>query len=484
MAQNDRNGAAMDNSGGGSQNPRAAVDRGAEMRHHGAAELRGINAPRSHFFDDGRFGRMFGLPAFNADPNKLRQLGDVGGPMEGTATNNPDNPAGLTAGFTFLGQFIDHDITFDPTSSLERQVDPEAIANFRTPTLELDNVYGSGPGASPHLYQRGDGSKLLIGPSGNDLPRNHEQTALIGDPRNDENVIISQLQVAFLKFHNAVLDRVRLTPDPGRSSFDVAQEKVRWHYQWIVLHEFLPHIVGQPLVDDILKKGRKFYKWRNDPFIPVEFAVAAYRFGHSQIRPGYRLNANVAFPIFTGERNPAQRVDLRGGSTITSEVIEWRRFFDLGGAPADLIKGKAVDPILSPPLLNLPMFPNTPENPSSLATRNLLRHLTFGLPSGQAVAHAMREDVLTPQQLSAVAPLGFDRSTPLWYYILREAEVLGKNGAHLGPVGGRIVAEVLIGLLEGDRMSYLRQNPKWEPDLGPKPGKFGMADLLRFAGVA
>jgi hypothetical protein len=466
----------------GDQNPRSAHNRSAEMRHHGGAELRGMNAPRSHFHEDGVFGRMFPLPPFQADPVKLRQLGDPGGVMDpGTAdpNANPDNPSGLPAGFTFLGQFIDHDITFDPTSILERQVDPEAIANFRTPALELDSVYGSGPGASPHLYQRADGAKLLTSADGVDLPRNHEQTALLGDPRNDENLIISQLHLAFLKFHNAVVDLVRASPVPGRSTFEVAQERVRWHYQWIVLHEFLPHICGDAVVKDVLKNGRKFYKWRNDPFIPVEFAVAAYRFGHSQVRPGYRINAAKAFPIFVA--SPATpRNDLSGGRTVPAdEAVDFRNFFDFGAAPT---KGKAIDTLLSPPLLDLPMFPGTPENPRSLATRNLLRHLTFGLPSGQAVARRMNETVLTQAELSKVASLGFDRETPLWYYILAEGEVKA-GGKTLGPVGGRIVAEVLIGLLEGDRMSFLRQNPGWEPDLGTKKGKFTIVDLLKVAGV-
>jgi hypothetical protein len=483
-----QSGASLSTSAAGDANARSAHNRGGEMRHHGAAELRGMNAPRSHFFEDGFFGRMFSLPPFNADPAKLRQLGDAGGPMDPgpDAANNPDNPAGLAAGFTFLGQFIDHDITFDPTSILERQTDPEAIANFRTPALELDNMYGSGPGASPHLYQQADSAKLLISADGIDLPRNREGTALLGDPRNDENVIVSQVHLAFIKFHNAVVDRVRANPVPGRSVFEVAQEKVRWHYQWIVLNEFLPKTVGDAIVKDVVKNGRKFYKWRNDPFIPVEFAVAAYRFGHSQVRAAYRINLTIpaGLPIFAGRPAvpPAPRIDLSGGRPlVAADVVDMTRFFDVTAAGA-AIKGKAIDTKISSPLLDLPMFSGTPDNPRSLATRNLLRHLTFGLPSGQAVAKKMKETPLTPAELVKVQPLGFDVETPLWYYILAEAEVKGGSKT-LGPVGGRIVAEVLYGLLEGDRMSFLRQNPEWQPDLGPKAGKFTMADLLKVAGV-
>ena len=209
----------------------AATARGLEMRHHGAAEIRGMNCPRSRYYDSGRFGRLFpSLPPLDADRDSLIALGKAGGRMDGQ-DQNPDNPVGLPAGFTFLGQFIDHDITFDPTSSLERQVDPEAVSNFRTPTLELDNVYGAGPGANPHLYQRADPDKLLIGRDtdgdANDLPRNPECVALIGDPRNDENLIVSQLHLAFLKFHNAVVDRLRAEGVPARDVFREAQRRVR-----------------------------------------------------------------------------------------------------------------------------------------------------------------------------------------------------------------------------------------------------------------
>jgi hypothetical protein len=205
---------------------------------------------------------------------------------------NRDNPD-LTAGMTFFGQFLDHDMTFDPTSSLEEQQDPEAIHNFRTPVLELDNLYGAGPGASPHLYdQTVDGglTTFLIeeipGSAGQsrdgarrfDMPRNSQNTALIGDPRNDENLIVSQLHLAMLRFHNAVVAHVKahLGLTNPNEIFAEAQRLVRWHYQWIIVHEFLEKTVGNSVVNDVLENGRKFYEWRNAPFIPVEFSVAAY----------------------------------------------------------------------------------------------------------------------------------------------------------------------------------------------------------------
>jgi hypothetical protein len=472
------------------------IFKGDDMRSHGAAEIRGINCPRSYYYDQGRFGRLFPLLyPFRPDAGALRTLGEPGGLMDprdmpGPMDNprNPNNPAGLPAGFTFLGQFLDHDITFDPTSSLERQSDPEAIRNYRTPVLELDSVYGAGPGANPHLYQKGDRDKLLLGldTAGYpyDLPRNSEDVALIGDPRNDENLIISQLHVAFLKFHNAVVDTLPRGGLAGRTRFEEAQRLVRWHYQWMIVHEYLPHIVGQALVDDILAKGRRLYDWRNQPFIPVEFSVAAFRFGHSQVRPGYTINTQFARGLFSSQPSvpPNPPNDLSGGRRLLPvQVIDWRCFFKLSDQFVPQI-GKAIDTRLSTPLFALPTFSGTPGDPQSLAQRTLLRHLTFGLSSGQAAALAMEEDPLTPGELSELKGLGLDRETPLWYYILAEAEKREK-GVRLGPVGGRIVAEVFLGLLYGDRMSYMRENVRWKPTLG-SDGDFKMADLLRIAGVA
>ncbi len=204
------------------------------MTHHGQLYLRDQAPPRSTYYERGRFGRLFpSLPPFAADTpllqRQLRRIGRAGGIMDARDAPPPADPlapnprnrdsATMTAGFTFLGQFIDHDITFDPTSSLERQVDPEAIANFRTPAMELDNLYGSGRAASPHLYdQTSPGAiKLLLDHDApRDLPRNSQNVAIIGDPRNDENLIVSQLHLAFIKFHNAAVDwvRSRRVPQP------------------------------------------------------------------------------------------------------------------------------------------------------------------------------------------------------------------------------------------------------------------------------
>jgi Animal haem peroxidase len=464
-------------------------------------------------YDQGNFGRLFPqLPAFASDSPEVRknliELRKVKGIMDAvddpppdgdplaTNLNNPNNDE-HTAGLTFLGQFLDHDLTFDPTSSLLSQVDPTTVVNFRTPVFELDSVYGSGRRANPHLYDQTslDGIKLLIDEEApKDVPRNSQNIAITGDPRNDENLIVSQLHLAFLKFHNAVVDG--LGGGNPSTVFNDAQRLVRWHYQWIILNEFLPKTVGQELVDDVLAKGPQFYKFGDQPFIPVEFSVAAYRFGHSQVRPGYIANFDgdngnpFVRHIFdkSADHDDEDPEDLSGGKRAPRRFVDWRTFFDVGSTPrahektlgASPKPNKLIDTKLSSPLFDLPFGP--PGDPQTLASRNLLRHLTFSLPSGQEVAKAMGIELLSRKDLKDVKPMGFDQQTPLWFYILKESEVKA-NGRTLGPVGGRIVAEVFIGILQGDSMSYLQKEPNWKPTLGQNQD-FRMADLLRFAGVA
>ncbi|MEX5721872.1 peroxidase family protein [Geodermatophilus maliterrae] len=426
---------------------------------------------------------------------------DTGSPVDLLAPNTPSNPNNpdMTAGFTFLGQFLDHDMTFDPVSSLQRQTDPEKITNFRIPALELDSLYGTGPGGSPHLYdQTVDGGltsflvEEIAAPASKggapkfDLPRNGQLTALVGDPRNDENLMISQLHLAMLRFHNAVVEHVRSTTGltVAEEIFDEAQRLVRWHYQWIIVHEFLANTVGKNLVEDIVKNGRKFYNWRNHPFIPVEFSAACYRFGHSQVRPSYRANFGpdggdpfIAM-IFDDSLLPSPDPDdLRGGRRASRRFIDWQTFFDFGDN--NHRPNKKIDTILSSPLFDL--IGIAAGDVQSLAQRNLLRQLALALPSGQRVARAMEEDVLAANDLADLKPFHMDTRTPLWFYVLREADVQA-DGKRLGPVGGRVVAEVFLGLLQGDHFSYLRQDPGWTPTLSTT-GDFYMVDLLRIAGV-
>ncbi|CAN5317814.1 hypothetical protein BH20ACT5_BH20ACT5_22710 [soil metagenome] len=328
------------------------------------------------------------------------------------------------------------------------------------------------------------------GSTRHDLPRNSQLVALVGDPRNDEHLLLSQLQVAFLRFHNVVLDDVRAELGPGFTVDEVfaeTQRLVRWHYQWLIVHDFLPATVGTATVQDVLSEGRKHFRWRNDPFIPVEFSVAAFRFGHSQVRPSYRANFGTSAADPTQQffalifdptaTDPADPADLRGGCRAPRRFVDWQTFFDFGDG--QFRPNKRIDTRLSTVLFDL--MGQAPGSATSLASRNLLRALTMKVPSGQRVARAMALPELPATDLADLEDLSLHQRTPLWFYLLREADVMA-DGARLGPVGGRIVAEVMLGLLAGDAQSYLRQDPDWTPTYG-SDDEFGFVDLFRTAGV-
>ena len=400
-----------------------------------------------------------------------------------TDGNNNDY---IPAGYTYFTQYITHDITFDPTSSLMRFNDPDKIRNFRTPRLDLDSLYGGGPSVSPFMYRHNptdpDQKYYLLfdtrsySPNVNedDLPRNQQGRALIGDPRNDQTIMISQLHLAFIKFHNATMDWLKKHRDlKGKQAFSEAQRLVRWHYQWVILHDFLPKFVDQEILDDILylpdclgQPRLCFYQWHRQPFIPVEFSVAAFRFGHSIVRNKYSLNTFdhnvVSLPLIhnSPERELIGFRCLPGGWTL-----QWDLFLNFNNHPR-LQKSRKIDTQLSYLLSALPVNLRGREQ-QNLPARDLIRGYKMGLPSGQVIASAM-----------GIPPLD-EQDEPLWYYILREAKEL-RRGNKLGPVGGRIVAEVIIGLLSGDPHSFLNVDPLWQPNDGDP---FGLLDILRQAGV-
>ena len=461
------------------------------------------------------FGRMFErMPAF-ADPGRrgleatLVELGSPEGILDARdalergpvllitdaslSRHNPDNPT-HTAGTTFMGQFMDHDMTFDISSPLGKPSSPTAFRNGRTPSFDLDSVYGAGPVGSPQLYDPADRAKLKVESGGpfEDVPRMADGTAIIADPRNDENMIISGLQSAFLLFHNRVVDRLR---DGGTDDilelYTQARRLTTWHYQWMILHEFLPLFVGRPMVDTVLRRGRRFYRTgKGEGYIPVEFQGAAYRFGHSMVRPSYRANlaGDKGKPffglIFDHSLAGPDPDDLRGGFRATRRFIGWQTFFDFGDGQVK--HNKRIDTKISTPLFHLPISAIAAHSgPTALPVRTLLRHVTWELPSGQALARRMRVTPLSADDFDELKGFGhgLEHSTPLWYYVLKEAELI-EDGLHLGPVGGRIIAEVIIGLLQSDPESYLSYDPRWRPTLpGRDRDDFHMIDFLTFAGV-
>jgi hypothetical protein len=530
---------------------------------------------RSHRFTN----RFAGLEPYDRDDEFLENLGGVNaeedtitGPMLGKPGSEDD--ADISAGIAFFGQFIDHEITFDPTSAIDSKNDPEALRNFRTPALDLDSMYGSGPEVRPFLYDMDDPdeAKLLTGPTAGvspteesepralrfgaaDVQRNDQGSALIVDPRNDENVIISQLLLTFLKFHNRVVDYIRSgdgrelvadsetqddeggegdgTEDTGSEELDIfaeAERIVRWHYQWLALHKFLPQVCDNTVLDNIFTEGRRFFIQPDTPVaVPVEFAGAAYRYGHSQIRDRYTVNSNSTdvqfFPGPTIEDSEDMRrkmqmmesfdgpppgiieedakENLNGFEPVPNELaVEWPYFFDYqpddAGDDSKLQFSREIDAELPPALFLLPFID---EGLQSLAARNLRRGKALGLPSGQALARAMDIDPLANDALPlgdgssfgdylTTVHRGTDPEAPLWLYVLAEADAQN-DGNRLGAVGSRVVGEVIHGLVTADENAFINRAPDWRPTLPrevsetdddpEKTAPYRFADLLVFA---
>lgn len=463
--------------------------------------------------EDGRgFDYLFGGRGFEAYSD--RALAKLGRLMTSAPSNPPegrDDPeeGPIPAGYTYLGQFIDHDLVFDETSRLDRLNAPGSFENSAAPRFDLDSVYGrkSAPENPPFepapsvLFRLGDRVSTDPRIEGPDLPRVGKR-AQIADRRNDETVIISQLHSLLLRFHNVMAGRVAAARPTltGDALMEDVRRQVCWHYQWIVVHDFLPRIVGQPMVDRVLRvhgpgsaASQRFFDPRARLFMPLEFSGAAYRFGHSMVRPVYRINAAIRRPLLTRNlalNNLENLLGLRPLSSIPQGWgVQWKYFFELGGNPPGqpMQKARRIDPQLVDPLRVLAGI--VPDGPLSLAERNLIRGRALGLPSGQQVADAMNLPRIPDKDL-IVGPPGaripinqldpdFTDNAPLWYYILREAE-LEHAGNQLGLVGGRVVAETLIGLLAADPSSYLNATPPWKPDSTLAPaGRFGMPDLIR-----
>jgi hypothetical protein len=430
------------------------------IRDHCLAPER-VDAPIG---EGGRYGRMFDLPALEADETLLHRFGAAGGFCDG---DQCEEDSRAEAGWPFFGQYVAHDLTAD-RSPLRSHSNLEALRNMRSPRANLEALYGGGPGGSPYLYQRGDPAKLL-GNDG-DLPRNQEGIALIGDPRNDVHVFMSQMQVAFIDVHNLLVDRLREDGAAEDELFDEARRSLSWHYQWLILNEFLPGLVGAQLVGEIAEAGPRYYRPDPDPFIPVEFADAAYRYGHSQIRQLYQLQpGGQRYPVFP---------DLIGFGPIGERRVDWALLFDVPGKPPAQ-RSKPMDGHLPRSLIDLPQAITGAVDEvayRSLAGRDLERGQDTGLPSGEAVARLMGAEPLSEDELD-LARHGWEGETPLWLYILREASVR-HAGNRLGEVGGRIVAEVLWGVISADPESYLSVEPGWSPTLPASSDRFRLVDIL------
>ncbi len=417
----------------------------------------------------------------------LRRLAQgMADPDGGSASGNSTT---VPAGFTYLGQFLSHDLVYDPSPLPVARVDIAALVNLRAPRLDLDSVYAEGPQASPFMYDvRGPsaGAALRVGSGANtyrDLPRTMDGIALIGDARNDENLLVAQLHVALLHLHNEAVWQ----HTSGAASWSLRLAEARTlvvrHYQWLVVERLLKRVAEAAAVNDALANAPPL-----PPAIPVEFSLGALRFGHSMVRDRYDLNArHVDTPL-------ADLFSLTGmGSAGTPNVVptewvlDWKRFF---GAPDDaLVPGvnpaRRIDTTISAGLYATP----APGGSISVPESTLLRGYAYGLPTGEAVAGALG---VPPLSAAAVAgtfngtggityPTELFGRTPLWYYVLAEAQGV-HGGEQLGPVGSRILAAVIVGLLRADPASYLN-TIGWQPSLGQAAGSFSCVEMLKAAGV-
>jgi Animal haem peroxidase len=430
----------------------------------------------------------------------------------------------IPAGFTYLGQFIDHDLTFDKTKvMLGENVSPAQLLQARSPSLDLDSLYGAGPTdpGSARFY-REDGLRLRMGKTvaaegiaakeGFDLPRGSGTTAakkrkaIIPDPRNDENLAVAQTHLAFIRFHNRVVATLPASvPPPQR--FAQAREIVTKHYQWMIRTDYLPRICAQGVVNNVFNNGRKAFEVgatpTDVPTMPIEFSVAAFRLGHSMIRRAYNWNKifddgfgslDLLFTFSAGSGN------LGGTQRLPSTwIADFRRLYEFkeAGRPGLAVpEGKfnramRIDTTLVNPLN---ILPGLPADEANLAVRNLTRAKMVNLATGQQMVTFLRNkgvtltkltnaqirdgnngvelDGLTQPQRAALL-----KDTPLWFYVLREAEL---NQGKMKGVGARILAETLHRAMEGSQASIVR-DPAWRPTFGPNNTTFRMVDLLLFA---
>ena len=498
---------------------------------------------------------------------KLTALGECMNDPERCDPQSAPEPSGesdIPSGYTYLGQFIAHEVTFDDSNdTLRHGIDPN---NLRTPQVDLDGLYGGPKGPRDPKYAElyeADGIRLKVGMTErvippttrfpNDLPRAGEldkenpKRALIADPRNDENLPLAQTHVAFIRFHNRVVERLRAKGHRDDGLFECARRQVVRHFQWLILEDYLPRIVDKAVLERVRAEGApQFEKAAVGPFgptMPLEFSAAAFRIGHTMVRREYDWNkyhdsartfgdgpahVHTLFGL-TGFRRPRpgqSGTAASGFSTSSTKpegvkvllklpgdwIIDWRRFYQFpqapGGPPQPRVNmASKLDTVLNFQLEKLEGFSDATLQQGTeakqlkkiikaITVRNLLRGYFLGLPTGEEVARRLGLEPIKPGLVaegpheSILSDPLLSGQTPLWYYILKEAQLLGKNekgegGHRLGPVGSRIVAETFVGLIRHSPHSILDE-PGWRPKFGPSaegdaPAEFKMTDLLTFA---
>ena len=502
------------------------------MEHHGSESYYILGEGLLGESDGGRERVLAAAVEAAAPPFRFTRLGPKGPPLsdstlervaDAMTASDSRRESRIPAGYTYLGQFVDHDLTFDETTvMLGERITPAQLVQARSPSLDLDSLYGAGP-QDPDSAKFYDDIRLKMGRTdavggdrarqGFDLPRRSSGTAaerrqaVIPDRRNDENLAVASTHLALMRFHNRVVDRLASSV-PQAQRFVRARERVVKHYQWLLRHDYLPRICDPAVVRDVFTNNRKVFEVgaapTDVPTMPIEFSVAAFRLGHSMVRDEYSWNRRFDFGSatlgllfdFSGLSG-----SLGGGRRLPSNwIADFRRLFDFDQADRDDLtvpaarfnRAMRIDTAVVGSLRRLRRV--TPGETRNLALRNLLRAKMLRLATGQQVARLLRSKgvavtTLTKAQirngsngaeldgLTAAQRDAFLRDTPLWFYILREAEL---GGGKLRGVGARLVAETFHRAMEGSEFSIVRE-PTWRPTLGPDSTTFRMVDLLLFA---
>ena len=463
---------------------------------------------------------------FTADPTGASPDPCGPAPKHPTAKDGCENPV-IPAVFTFVGQFIDHDLTFNGLDLFIDEAEimkttPTANIDFATPLIDLDSVYGprfhaDGKTLDPTMSQtdtrqvyNGDMTfryrPVLTGagahvPWGYDLYRAADGSAFIFDPRNDENQLILHIHLLVMRLHNKILKAI-YAAHPGISvaaAFQQARQEVVATWQSVLLHDYLPRVIQAETLDFVLtevrKPGHGALLHRPSPQPPIngvpqpdlvnmphEFAIG-FRFGHSQLRSAYVVNGGAPIKLFV--RNP-QELDLRGSRILPpAHVVDWNVFYPAG--PVQQHLSLRIDSKVTHVVFDLPesAIPDNIKYVGNLPQRNLIRSRQINLACGEDLAYLYDITPLTPDEVDpckashvffeqdSPTPAGPTFKTPLWYYLLREAELLGvkptadpaalnacasfkeypaptdqcpeAGGYQLGPLGSRLVAEVIIG---------------------------------------
>ena len=369
----------------------------------------------------------------------------------------------VSNGLGIFGQFLAHDMTFEVTSKFRGYNQIETFVNDRTIRLDLDCLYGQWN--QDFLYDSTSRDKLLMGEryekgeyTWYDLQRNSQDKAIIPDARNDENIIVSQMHMLFLQFHNKITDYVKGYCS-ANDVFQEARRQVIWYYQWLILHEYLYKITDWSVFEDVLTNGPKYFNCPD--YLPLEFTGAVFRTGHSQTREDNRINAETEKNLFE-----------LGAFKKMEEYVDWRYLFDFEDGCVQY--ARVIDTRIGKIFHDIPFIKSSNKFERSLPFRNLRRGVVYGLASGEDIAKRM---CVEPLEIKATKKMG---GTPLWYYVLKEAEELGHAGEHLGPVGIRILLECFLAILKSDKHSFMVLDPKWKPKNGRKEGEFDFADLVNF----